>query len=134
MQRQGLDPITVSALLSVLDLVSWEIICKCVKDMALHMAQVALCEYETLLQGFNAILVFQGTLAIPKPARFACLYRAANHSSASLPQGPLAPWLACRVLTCTVPFDLHSATKTQNFSADLSALLEFTTPTLQLML
>ena len=63
MQEEVLDPETMSALLSVLGLVSWENICKCVRAMALHMTQIILCDYEIVFQGFSALLVFQGILA-----------------------------------------------------------------------
>ena len=62
MQKQGLNSLTIFALQSVLDLVSWESICKCVTAMALHTAQMTTCQYPTLLEGFSALLVFQGTL------------------------------------------------------------------------
>lgn len=79
MQEQGcfLDPETMSALLSVLKLVSWESICKCVRAMALDMAHIVSCDYGTVFEGFSAMVVFQGTLASLQLARLShCSCRA----------------------------------------------------------
>ena len=63
MQRLGLDPLIMSALLPVLDLAGWEKASACVNAMACRTAQSGGWQYETVLQGFLALLVFQGTLA-----------------------------------------------------------------------
>ena len=68
MQRLGLDPLIASALLPVLDLASWEKTSACVNAMACRTARFGGWQYETVLQGFLALLVFQGTLAIRESA------------------------------------------------------------------
>lgn len=63
MQRRGLDPLTMSALLPVLDLAGWEEISACVNAVAYTTSHSAGSQFETVLQGFLALLVLQGTLA-----------------------------------------------------------------------
>ena len=68
MQWECLDPLTMSALISVLDLAGWEKVSKCINAMAHITAQSEGCCYETPLQGFRALLVLQGILATQEPA------------------------------------------------------------------
>ena len=57
---QGLDCASMSALLSVLDLVGWQRISSCITTMAHVTHQKPDCSFSLVLEGFEALLMFQG--------------------------------------------------------------------------
>ncbi len=58
----------MSALLSLRDLVGWQKISACVTAMAHVTEQQRDRSYSLVLQGFEALLLFQGTYATQEPA------------------------------------------------------------------
>ncbi len=60
---QGLDCANMSALLSVVDQVGWQKISSCITAMAHVTHQQGDCSFSLVLEGFEALLMFQGRSA-----------------------------------------------------------------------
>ncbi len=65
---QGLDCANMSALLSVVELVVWQKISSCITAMAHVTHQQRDCSFSLVLEGFEALSMFQGRFAAQEPA------------------------------------------------------------------